>query len=251
MKTVSLLLVILLLLVLSSFASISPSIQSSFAASESKATKQSIPPAQAAASEVLWQDVSAKSQANFQMRQQHGPRAYRAMRLDTQSFRELLRRAPVESRNSPVAKDVAVSLPLPDGGFMRFNIEDSPIMEASLARRYPEIKTYRGQGIDDPTATVRFDWTQFGFHAIILSARGTVLIEPDTFGDVNNYVVYAQQQIDGTFQCDVDSASQEAATREYENLKKVRGIRASVASGTNLITYRLAVAATAEYTAAY
>ncbi len=193
MKTVLLLLIVAFLLVLSSLGN-SPSIQSSFAASDTKPAKQSIA-TQVAASDWMWRDVDPKSQAGVRIRQQHGPRTYRSMRLDTLSFRTLLRQAPLESRNSPVAKDVVLSLPLPDGGFTRFNIEDSPIMEESLARRYPEIKTYRGQGIDDPTATVRFDWTQFGFHAMILSTRGTVLIEPDTFGDVSNYVVYAQQQI--------------------------------------------------------
>ena len=251
MKFRFLLLFVFLLLVLSSLLTTSPTIRSSFAASESKLAKQSVAPINSAGSENLWQDVDAKSQSNFRIRQQHGPRVYRAMRLATQSLRALLSKAPRETRNAPVGKDVSLSLPLPDGGFMRFNIEDSPIMDGSLAERYPEIKTYRGQGIDDPSATVRFDWTQFGFHAIILSTRGTILIEPDAFGDINNYVVHTQQQIEGTFQCDVDSASQEAAIRTYESLKKVRGIRPSVASGTSLITYRLAVGTTAEYTQTY
>ena len=59
-------------------------------------------------------------------------------------------------------------------------------MEKSLADRYPELKTYRGQGIDDPTAITRFDWTPSGFHAIILSTRGTILIQPESRGDIEN-----------------------------------------------------------------
>ncbi len=84
-------------------------------------------------------------------------------------------------------------------------------MEKSLADRYPEIKTYRGQGIDDPTAITRFDWTPSGFHAIILSTRGTILIQPESRGDIENYAVSFQEQLPGSFQCGVDTAMQEAA----------------------------------------
>ncbi len=186
-----------------------------------------------------WQDVERKSLPTAQAR------TYRSLKLDVASLQLILRRATLESPT--------LDLPLPDAGFMRFNIQDSPIMEKQLANRYPEIKTYSGKGIDDPTAITRFDWTQFGFHAIILSTRGTILIEPASPGDVVNYVAYFQDQspqLPGSFSCDVDTAMQEAAIAEQEHLKP-RGIRPAVVSGNALRTYRLAVAATAEYTQTY
>ena len=200
----------------------------------------------------LWQDVNPKSLSNVRIRQQHGPHLYRSLKLNTDSLKTLLRRAPAESPGTNQSERIILSLPLPNGGFSRFNIQDSPIMEEQLANRYPEIKTYRGQGIDDPTSTTRFDWTQFGFHAIILSTNGTVLIEPDSVGDVTNYIAYFHNQSpEGSFQCEVDGPSQEAAARQYESLKQRGGIRPNVFSGTSLQRYRLAVAATAEYTATY
>ena len=198
----------------------------------------------------LWQDVDAKLRANFSAQKQQ--QSHRSLKLDVELLRTILRRAPQESLRSNKDEHITLDLPAPDGGFMRFNIEDSPVMEKALADRYPEIKTYRGQGIDDPTAITRFDWTPFGFHAIILSTRGTILIEPESRGDLVNYVAYFQDQSTGSFQCDVDTAEQEAAIEEqHKSLKQPRAIQSNVFSGNALRTYRLAVAATAEYTQTY
>lgn len=193
-----------------------------------------------------WQDVDAKTSLNVTAQ-----KPQRSLKLNVEMLQTILRRAPQESLSSKQDENITLDLPVPDAGFMRFNIEDSPIMEKALANRYPEIKTYRGQGIDDPTATARFDWTPSGFHAIILSTHGTTLIEPASAGDVVNYVAYSQAQLPGTFQCNVDTATQEAAIAEQEHLKRFSGIRPNVSSGSALRTYRLAVAATAEYTQTY
>jgi hypothetical protein len=125
-------------------------------------------------------------------------------------------------------------------------------MEPSLAARFPEIKTYSGQGVDDPTATTRFDWTPQGFHALILSSKGTALIEPYDPETTENYVVYFQRDVPvSSFDCDVSEAEQENAIAESKKFLSSRGLRPEVTSDSNLRTYRLAVAATAEYTQKY
>ena len=71
-----------------------------------------------------------------------------------------------------------LSLPGPGGGTQRFRVYESSIMEAGLAAKHPEIKTYAGRGIDDPTASIVADTSPLGFHASVRSASGGWYVDP-------------------------------------------------------------------------
>jgi hypothetical protein len=73
-------------------------------------------------------------------------------------------------------------------------------MEPALAAQFPEVKTYRGQGVDDPTATTRFDWSPNGFNAIVLSATGNAFIAPYTADDKRNYISFYKEDLQEGFQ---------------------------------------------------
>ena len=62
--------------------------------------------------------------------------------------------------------NLIISFPTADGKLEQFRVMESPIMHADLAAKYPMIKTYAAQGIDDPTATMRFSITPFGYRPI-------------------------------------------------------------------------------------
>jgi hypothetical protein len=137
----------------------------------------------------LWSFVAeTDSQAAAQIASAY--RSYRKLKLNRDAFTITLAKAPLETVNKPGTVQPIITLPQADGTFMRFSFVESPIMAPELAARYPEIKTYLGQGIEDPAATARFDWTTTGFHAIVVATGGTSLIEPATLGDVANYVVF-------------------------------------------------------------
>jgi hypothetical protein len=103
-----------------------------------------------------------------------------------------------------------VALPVPDGGFERFSLVDSPVMEAGLAARHPEIRTFAGRGIDDPGASLRMDITPLGLHASIRSSRGSWYIDPYYHLDDSLYVSYFTRDLVNPHGALVEPASAEA-----------------------------------------
>jgi hypothetical protein len=190
----------------------------------------------------LWQPVEQTSQKRVSSETWIQPKAFRTVQLQHSRLRPLLGKAPKESAQTLVSSGALISLPMPDGTQAQFRFVESPVMHPDLAARFPEIKTYRGWGVDDPAATVRFDLTPAGFHAQILSPKGAAYIEPYLRGNTNLHVVYARRDYSPSapdFECLTPGTLKASAASA--------AVTSSVISGDNLRTYRLACAATAEY----
>lgn len=174
------------------------------------------------------------------------PEKYQALILDRQQITDVLRLAPLESNVGDVKNsNFVVSIPMPDGSFARFRVVESPIMAPGLAAQLPDIHTYLGQGIDDPTATIRFDLTPQGFHAQVLShTSGSAYIDPYNRGDDTLYTSYWKRDL-GTrpdFFC-TGPEGVEALERDISN--DIVNLRST---GTTRKEYMLACCATGEYT---
>ncbi|WP_432825857.1 M12 family metallo-peptidase [Dactylosporangium sp. CA-092794] len=113
-----------------------------------------------------------------------------AFTLDRVGLKSNLDAAPREQRQALRQSALVVSLPAPGGDFQRFELVDSPIMEPGLAAKHPEIRTYTGRGLDDPTATIRADLTPLGFHASVRSTGGAWYIDPYYHADDSLYASY-------------------------------------------------------------
>ncbi|MDQ6624345.1 MAG: M12 family metallo-peptidase, partial [Verrucomicrobiota bacterium] len=186
---------------------------------------------------------STAQAANAETRRNIVPQVYRALGLDRAALTSILRDAPPEFAKD--ATPAQLDLPLPGGGFGRFAVWESPVMAPELAAKYPEIKTYLAQGIDDPAAVARLDLTPRGFHAMVLAPNESIFIDPYWRDRDTEYVVYrkADYVAEKPFACLVDDAFAK---------RTPRSAAAEVArpSGATLRTYRLALACTGEYATA-
>ncbi len=183
------------------------------------------------------------------------PEKYLTFRLDLNEMQSQLDRAPLEFSDEALTKAFIISLPMADGSFSQFKLVESPIMAPELAERYPAIKTYAGQGIDDPSATTRLDLAPQGFHAIIFSTKGTVYIDPYSKGDIENYLCYFKKDFhkDANFSCEEYHLPE---TEDFKENKSSDNIsKDDDNNDSNLVyrttgqlrTYDLALACTGEY----
>ncbi|MFM9997215.1 MAG: reprolysin-like metallopeptidase [Phycisphaerales bacterium] len=156
----------------------------------------------------------------------------------------LLARAPMEFTPA-AANPLRIELPMPDGTFVRFDVVESPVMHPDLGAKFPEIRTYAGQGVDDPHASLRFDLTPQGFHAQVLSSNGDAYIDPYTRDNAALYSVYYKRDYPRK------SDGWKCHTQDMPALAGLAGrvnVLGGPDTGETLRTYRLANAATGEYT---
>ncbi|KQQ97661.1 hypothetical protein ASF77_04545 [Massilia sp. Leaf139] len=115
--------------------------------------------------------------------------------LDLAGMQSLTAGAPAERSSRAMASPLTVDLPHPDGGYQRFTLVESSIMEPGLAAKHPGIKTYKGRGIDDPAATLRMDITPLGLHASVRSPNGGWYVDPYYQHDTSVYASYSRADL--------------------------------------------------------
>ncbi|MQA41596.1 hypothetical protein GEV02_25955 [Rugamonas sp. FT29W] len=143
----------------------------------------------------FWQDVGPAGGRTAQAANTTGPRRFHAASLNRNGLKKLAQSAPLERTEAAAVSPLIISLPHPDGGYQRFAIVDSPIMEAGLAAKHPEIKTYAGKGIDDPNASLRMDITPLGLHASVRTPKGAWYVDPQTALDDSVYNSYHSRDL--------------------------------------------------------
>ena len=134
------------------------------------------------------------------------PTKFNTVKADMNQLRSFLWTLPseknVNQRTAPI-----LQIPMPDGRMVRFRVWESSIQEPALEAKFPEIKTFAGDGIDDIYASIRFDIGPRGFHAQVLTINGSYYIDPYSVGDnTTDYISYFRRDLPntkGSWACEV------------------------------------------------
>lgn len=197
-----------------------------------------------AASEPLWTDVEQSYQ--FRSANTEAGTFHKARKLKLNSAALIDKLTKTEKS---IFDSALLELPLANGTQMLFKFEPSNVMAPELAARYPDIKTWRIYNPENPAITGRIDIGPQGFHGLINTADGDrIFIDPENDDGDDLYTSLSRKEneesISNDFQCGVheDSALQakpELTTTTNKTLSN---------PADSLLTYRLAIATTGEYT---
>jgi hypothetical protein len=164
--------------------------------------------------------------------------------LNTERLSELLQDVPERKLLAESTKGGReITLPLPDGTFARFSVYETPVVPPELAQKVPEVRTYSAVGIDDPAMTASIERTFDGWSAMVLSGGDMIFIthlmrdQPDVYVSVPK----SEMVEDPDFECLVEGSEDKPEADDEEQ-------KLPTSFGGTTRTYRLAMAATAEYT---
>ncbi len=197
----------------------------------------------------LFARLGSLPQVNVEATRTVQPAKGTAFSVNWTNLRATLDRAPTESASEAVRQsNMVVSLPAPNGQFQRFALVETSIMEPGLAEKMPEFRSYMGQGIDDPTATLALTDSTLGLHASVLTPNGSWYIDPYVHLETDTHVSYYRNDLQMTeahasWQCHV-----EPDAKSVTELPESTAESTAELTGATRRVYRAAVSATGEYT---
>lgn len=172
------------------------------------------------------------------------PKKFRTVSIDTEVLATQL------STSNTGNGTIVLDIPLPDGTSSRFEVWPAQVMHPDLQAKYPEIQCFTGKGLDDPSATIKCDFTPWGFHAMILSSTiGTVYMDPYFHGEARTGMVYFkkdfQKRKNDVFEC--AQVSEASSSLTELTLGAPAESQEVLAGDCKHRQYRLALSCTGEY----
>jgi len=166
----------------------------------------------------------------------------RLFQLDVAQLRQNLAHTP-DRFTASRGEGVVVTFPNANGQMESFRVKESSNMAPELAARYPDIKSYIGQGIENPASTIYFSLSPLGLQSMVVKAdQSAEFIEPYTT-DLSAYAVYKKS--------DKAASLDRFACKVIDAVHNEVGVNAARPNADDAVlrTFRLAMSVTGEYTA--
>lgn len=191
----------------------------------------------------LWSEGSRKTNSEVFENKNFvtNPKVYS---LDINGLKNVLAKAPKRLAVGEKSQ-IIISFPNSEGKMENFKVKENSNFDPQLAAKYPDIKSYVGEGLGDSNSTVYFSISQLGLSSMeIYGDKSAVFIEPYT-KDLSTYVVYRKSDKKddlNKFECTVIDVAQKGVA----NINSL--VARPNADDAKLRTFRLALSSTGEYT---
>jgi Metallo-peptidase family M12B Reprolysin-like/FlgD Ig-like domain/HYR domain len=167
------------------------------------------------------------------------PSSYRSVAIDVGRARNILNAAP--GRLADADRGLELELPTPDGGVLAIRVVRADVLSPEWQARRPDLKTFRGVGAEDASIHVRLGFSQDDFHAVVRNPTGSWSIMQREGLERGQWVVAYDRDFPGArFNCGVDDSGHFRSDLTPRSRLK--------ALGESLVTYRIAMTGTGEYT---
>lgn len=167
---------------------------------------------------------------------------FRVVKLDLDHIQAELSQIAYRNAGSS-GKTGYLNIPTPEGGEILFSALKNETMHPDLAAKYPEVQSFDAYAENGSMAYGKWDVTPHGFHAMIFQpGQSTIFIDPIFAGNDEFYIVYRRENFSTSkvFSCDFQN-TESTSNPNPESSFPIYGT-------CELRTYRLACAATTEYT---
>ena len=188
---------------------------------------------------VAWEKAGISSYNSFTKAIKQVPLQYILAKTDLAQLKNLLLTAPAERKDGHYVSGIPLSIPLPDEKVFSVLAAESPIWDAAYNDQFKHVKTYI---LSDPVSKSlkgRITLTKEGISGILFSKEGSVYLYPVGINDPGVHILYYTKGEEFLLPCDAKA----------DDLTRPTGAARPAAGDQGRRTYRLAVAATAEYTA--
>lgn len=147
----------------------------------------------------LWQKSTLSSALNKKINEETSGKLYYKLNIDL-----LKKKLAAGTAKNAGSKSYEITIPNLDGTFEKFAVSEHSNFEPELQAKYPEIKSYQGDGIDDKSAKIYFSFAPIGMQVMVMRGdKPTEYIEenPD---NKDEYVLFNAENSDdrGGFKCE-------------------------------------------------
>lgn len=162
--------------------------------------------------------------------------------LDLDKLKLQLKNAPVRGESIKVS-NVVIEFPNAEGELVSYSVKEAPVMVPEFQVKHPEMRSYVGQGIDNPASLIRFSITPQGLHTMSLNTKqGAQYIDPYTKNG-KHYIVYNKRDLPILKDSFICEAINENSREQSDNVQEF----ARNADDGKMRSYRIAIASTIEY----